>query len=41
MHISMLWLTAYRLNCLLGSKELGTNVLRLQCVMLANHDQII
>ena len=24
---------------LLGSKELGTNVLKLQCVMLANHDQ--
>ena len=22
----------------LGSKELGTNVLELQCVMLANHD---
>ena len=26
---------------LLGSKELGTNVLELQCVMLANHDQNI
>ena len=26
---------------LLGSKELGTNVLKLQCVMLANHDQNI
>ena len=24
---------------LLGSKELGTNVLKLQCVILANHDQ--
>ena len=24
---------------MLGSKELGTNVLELQCVMLANHDQ--
>ena len=26
---------------LLGSKELGNNVLELQCVMLANHDQNI
>ena len=26
---------------LLGFKELGTNVLELQCVMLANHDQNI
>ena len=24
---------------MLGSKELGTNVLELQCIMLANHDQ--
>ena len=24
-----------------GSKKLGTNVLELQCVMLANHDQNI
>ena len=24
---------------ILGSKELGANVLELQCVMLANHDQ--
>ena len=26
---------------LLGSKKLGTNVLELQCVMLANYDQNI
>ena len=30
-----------RENQLLGSKELETNVLELQCVMLANHDQNI
>ena len=29
------------LDRLLGSKELGTNVFELQCVMLANHDQNI
>ena len=27
------------MGSLLGSKELGTNVLELQFVMLANHDQ--
>ena len=29
------------IELLLGSKELGTNVLELQCVMLVNHDQNI
>ena len=28
-------------SILLGSKELGTNVFDLQCVMLTNHDQNI
>ena len=33
-----IYLKYYRFY-LLGAKELGINVLELQCVMLANHDQ--
>ena len=41
--LSMLFSLCFVTNCqrgsLLGSKELGTNVLELHFVMLANHDQ--
>ena len=33
-----IYLKCYRFY-LLGAKELGINVLELQCVILANHDQ--
>ena len=35
----MSFVTDCQRESLLGSKELGTNVFELQCVMLANHDQ--
>ena len=35
----MCFATDCQKGSLLGSKELGTNVLEFQCVMLANHDQ--
>ena len=37
----MCFVTDCQNGSLLGSKELGTNVLELQCVILANHDQNI
>ena len=37
----MCFVTDCQKGSLLGSKELRTNVLELQCVMLANHDQNI
>ena len=37
----MCFVTDCQRGSLLGTKELGTNVLELQCVMLANHDQDI
>ena len=37
----MCFVTDFQRGSLLGSKELGTKVLELQCVMLANHDKNI
>ena len=36
---SLCFVTDCQMGSLLGSKESGTNVLELQFVMLANHDQ--
>ena len=38
---NLCFVTDCQRGSLLGSKELGTNVLELQCVILANHDQNI
>ena len=38
---AMCFVTDCQMGNLIGSKELGANVLELQCVMLENHDQNI